>query len=98
MPKNNALEASRAAKQAKNDKVSTKKSKGIHDTDSSSDSDDERATERVAKELKDKERKRRLAEAEAASGIADRMIAEAEAKNQARLAKLAEVCKSYLVI
>ena len=98
MPKNNALEASRAAKQAKNDKVSTKKSKGIHDTDSSSDSDDERATERATQEHRDKERKRRLAEAQTASEIADCMIAEAEARNQVKMARLAETRASYPVI
>ncbi len=98
MPKSTVNEASSAAKQARNDKVSTKKSKGIHETDSSSDSNDERVTERAAQDHRDKEHKRQLAAAEAASDIADCMIAEADAKNQAKLARLAETRASYQVI
>ncbi len=63
MPKGHGNEASRAALQARKEKESAKKTKGKHDTDSSTDSNDERATERVAQEHRDKEHKPQLAEA-----------------------------------
>ena len=98
MRKGNANEASRAASQARKEKESMKKQKGKHDTDSSSDSNDDNATENAAQKIREKERKRRLAAAEADNVITDCMIAEAEARNQAKLAKLAETRASYPVI
>ena len=91
-------EVSRAASSARKEKDITKKKKGRPDTETSSDSDDERASEKEAKRIRDKEHKRRLAQAKADSDITDRMIAEAEARNQAKMAKLAETQASYLVI
>ncbi len=64
-------------------------------TETSSDSEVDRAAKAEAKR---KESKCRLTEVELDGEAVDRMIAEAEAKNQARLAKLAVVRKSYLVI
>ena len=86
--KSHGNEASRAASQTRKEKETSKKKKANNDTDSSSDSDDDRVTERAAQEHRDKERKRRLAQAEADSVITDRMIAQAEARNQAKKAKL----------
>ena len=65
-----------------------RKKKGKHETDSSDDSDDNKATEKAAQKLRENERKRRLAQAEAGSVITDRMIAQAEALNQAKKDKL----------
>ena len=65
-----------------------RKKKGKHETDSSDDSDDNKATEKAAQKLRENERKRRLAQAEADSVITDRMIAQAEARNQAKKDKL----------
>ena len=56
-------EASRAASQARKEKETTKKKEGKHETDSSDDSDDDKATEKAAQELRENERKRRLAQA-----------------------------------
>ncbi len=86
--KSHGNEASCAASQARKEKETSKKKKANNDTDSSSDSDDDRVTERAAQEHRDKERKCRLAQAEADSVITDRMIAQAEARNQAKKAKL----------
>ena len=84
----NGNEASRAASQARKEKETTKKKEGKHETDSSDDSDDDKATEKAAQKLRENERKRRLAQADADSEITDRMIAQAEARNQAKKAKL----------
>ena len=81
-------EASRAASQARKEKETTKKKEGKHETDSSDDSDDNKATEKAAQKLRENERKRRLAQAEADSVITDHMIAQAEARNQAKKDKL----------
>jgi hypothetical protein len=81
-------EASRAASQARKEKETTKKKEGKHETDSSDDSDDDKATEKAAQKLRENEHKRRLAQAEADSVITDRMIAQAEARNQAKKDKL----------
>ena len=81
-------EASRAASQARKEKETTKKKEGKHETDSSDDSDDDKATEKAAQELRENEHKRRLAQANADSEITDRMIAQAEARNQVKKAKL----------
>ena len=70
------------------EKETTKKKKGKHETDSSDGSDDEKATEKAAQKLRENERKRRLAQAEAGSVITDRMIAQAKARNQAKKDKL----------
>ncbi len=91
-------EVIRAASQARKERDTAKKPKGKNVTDSSSDSDDDKATERAAQKNREKERKRRLAAAEADNEITDRMIAEAEARNQSKLAKLAETRASYPVI
>ena len=91
-------EQARAAVSARKDHTGTKKLKEKADTESSSDSDVERAAEAEAKRSREKERKRRLSEVEADSERVDHMIAEAEAKNQAKMAKLAEVRASYPVI
>ena len=91
-------EASRAASSARREKDIPKKKKGKADEDTSSDSDDDIATEKAAQKLREKEHKRRLAQAEADSDITDRMIAEAEARNHAKMAKLAETRASYPVI
>jgi hypothetical protein len=91
-------EVSRAASSARREKDIPKRKKGKAAEDTSSDSDDDRATEKEAQRIREKERKRRLAAAEADSVITDRMIAEAEARNQAKLAKLAETRASYPVI
>ena len=91
-------ELSRAASSAKRDREIPKKRKGRPDTETSSDSDEERAAEAEARRSRDKERKRRLSEVEADSERVGHMIAEAEAKNQAKMAKLAEFRKSYPVI
>ena len=45
-------------------------------------------TEKAAQKLRENERKRRLAQAKADSVITDRMVAQAEARNQAKKAKL----------
>ncbi len=63
---------------------------GKPDTETSSDSDDERAAEAQAKRSRDKEHKLGLTEVKADSERVDCMITEAEAKNQAKMAKLAE--------
>ena len=81
-------EASRAASQARKEKETTKKKEGKHETDSSDDSDDDKATEKAAQELRENERKCRLAQAYADSEITDCMIAQAEARNQAKKDKL----------
>ena len=83
-------EASHAASQARKEKETTKKKEGKHETDSSDDSDDNKATEKAAQELRENEHKRRswLAQADADSEITDHMIAQAEARNQAKKAKL----------
>ena len=65
-----------------------RKKKGKHETDSSDDSDDDKATEKAAQKLRENEHKRRLAQADADSEITDRMIAQAEARNQAKKDKL----------
>ncbi len=70
-------EASRAASQARKEKETTKKKKGKHETDSSDDSDDEKAPEKAAQKLRENDRKRRLAQADADSEITDCMIAQA---------------------
>ncbi len=88
-------EQSRAAASARKDHSGTKKTKERPDTETSRDSEVDRAAEAEAKR---KESKRRLTEVELDGERVDRMIAEAEAKNQARLAKLAAVRKSYPVI
>ena len=83
-------EVSRAASSARREKDILKKTKGKANEDTSSDSDDDRATEKEAQRLREKEHKRRLAAAKAENNITDCMIAEAEARNQAKMAKLAE--------
>ncbi len=88
-------EQSRAAASARKDHSVTKKTKGRPDTETSSDSEVDRAAEVEAKR---KESKHRLTEVELDGKRVDHMIAEAEVKNQARLARLAEVRKSYQVI
>ncbi len=82
----------------KSKRIEKSRRKGRPDTETSSDSDEERAAEAEARRSRDKERKRRLSEVEADCERVDRMIADAEAKNQAKMAKLAEVRKSYPVI
>ena len=79
-------ELSRTASSAKRDREIPKKRKGRPDTETSSDSDEERAAEAEARRSRDKERKRRLTEVEADSERVDCMT-----KNQAKVAKLAEV-------
>ena len=91
-------QARRAAVSAKNDRAGTKRQKGRADTEYSRDSDAEKAAEAEAKKSREKEHKRRLTEAEADSEAVDRQIAEAEAKTQAKLAKLAAIRNSYPVI
>ena len=91
-------EQGRAVVSARKDRISTKKQKEKADTESSSDSDVERAAEAEAKRSREKERKRRLTVAEADGEAVDRQIAEAEAKNQAKLARLAAIRNSYPVI
>jgi hypothetical protein len=88
-------EQSPAAASARKDLSGTKKTKERPDTETSSDSEVDRTAEAEAKR---KENKCRLTEVELDDERVDCMIAEAEAKNQARLAKLAEVSKSYQVI
>ena len=88
-------EQSRAAASARKDHSGTKKTKERPDTETSSDSEVDSAAEAEAKR---KEHKRRLTEVEVDGKAVDHMIAEAEAKNQARLAKLAAIRKSYQVI
>ncbi len=83
-------EVSSAASSARREKDIPKKKKWKADKDTSSDSDDDRATEKAAQRLREKEHKRRLAQGEADNDITDHMIAEAEARNQAKMAKLAE--------
>ncbi len=75
------------------DQGAPKKTKERPDTDSEA----ERAAEAEAKRNREKERKRRLTKAEVDGEAVDRIIAEAEAKNQARLVKLAAVRNSYQV-
>ncbi len=85
-------------RQPEGTKISRRNLNVRRDEDTSSDSDDEKATEKAAQKHREKERKRRLAAAEADNDITDRMIAEAEARNQAKLVKLAETRASYPVI
>ena len=91
-------EQARAAVSARKDRTGTKKLSEKADTESSSDSDVERAAQAEAKRSREKERKRRLTDAEADGEAVDRQIAEAEAKNQAKLARLAAIRNSYPVI
>ncbi len=98
MTKSHGNEVSSAALSARKEKETTKKENMRRDKDTSSDSDYNRATERGAKQHRDKECKCQLAQAEADSNIKDHMIAEAEARNQAKMAKLAETQASYQVI
>ena len=80
-------ELSRAASSAKKDQEVLKKRKGRPDTETSSDSDEERAAEAASRRSRDKECKSILSEVEPDSKRVDHMIADAEAKNQAKMAK-----------
>ena len=88
----------RAAALSKKYRTGTKTHKAKDDPETSSDSNEERAAEEEAKRNRERERKRRLTSADAAGEAVDRMIAEAEAKNQAKAAQLAAIRNSYPVI
>ena len=79
-------EQARAAVLSKKDRTGTKTHKAKDDTESSSDSNKERAAEAEAKRNRERKRKRRLTDAEGEA--VDHMIAEAEAKNQAKAARI----------